>query len=228
MTCGFKGTILASKSSGRGGWNFVLHADRTDNTHHAHEIAGFATLSINDEWAIDLDEISASHLMLSVRTPDQRRHDGRACLDSALFNLISGLFGPHTLGRLSIHLRVTSTSVYKMESCSNMDVGGHRKTAALYPEPAYTPRGKIRIATVGAGFSGLIFAYKLQHEQPEFQDLVDHTILEARADLGGTWLVNRYPGVQCDVPAHIYVSYSHSTRADGLLDSWLIRIGLSL
>ncbi|KIW38523.1 uncharacterized protein PV06_09479 [Exophiala oligosperma] len=91
-----------------------------------------------------------------------------------------------------------------MESCSNMDVGGHRKTAALYPEPAYTPRGKIRIATVGAGFSGLIFAYKLQHEQPEFQDLVDHTILEARADLGGTWLVNRYPGVQCDVPAHIY------------------------
>lgn len=70
---------------------------------------------------------------------------------------------------------------------------------------AFTPRRKVKIVTVGAGFSALIFAHKLQHQHPEFQDLVEHQILEVRDDIGGTWLVNRYPGVQCDVPAHVYV-----------------------
>ena len=69
---------------------------------------------------------------------------------------------------------------------------------------AWTPRKKLRLVTVGAGFSRLLFAHKLQHEFSEMQDLVEHAIYEAREDIGGTWLCNRYPGVQCDVPAHIY------------------------
>lgn len=77
---------------------------------------------------------------------------------------------------------------------------------------AFTPRRKVSIVTIGAGFSSLILAHKLQHQQPEFQDFVTHKIFEARADIGGTWLVNRYPGVQCDVPAHIYVSHSSNHR----------------
>jgi cation diffusion facilitator CzcD-associated flavoprotein CzcO len=75
----------------------------------------------------------------------------------------------------------------------------------LHREPAFTPRRKLKIVTVGAGFSALIFAHKLQHERPEFQHLVTHKIFELRNDIGGTWLINRYPGVQCDVPAHVYV-----------------------
>lgn len=70
---------------------------------------------------------------------------------------------------------------------------------------AYTPR-KIRVVTIGAGFSGLLIAHKFQHRFPELQDIVEHKIFEARKDVGGTWLVNTYPGVQCDVPSHIYVS----------------------
>ncbi|RVX75122.1 hypothetical protein B0A52_01399 [Exophiala mesophila] len=69
---------------------------------------------------------------------------------------------------------------------------------------AFQPHRKLKIVTVGAGFSALIFAHKLQHEHSEFQDLVTHKIFESRNDIGGTWLVNRYPGVQCDVPAHVY------------------------
>lgn len=71
--------------------------------------------------------------------------------------------------------------------------------------PAYTPARKLRVITIGAGYSGLTLAHKLQHQQPDMQDLVDHTIFEARDDIGGTWLVNTYPGVICDVPSHIYV-----------------------
>ncbi|OOQ89761.1 putative flavin-binding monooxygenase [Penicillium brasilianum] len=33
---------------------------------------------------------------------------------------------------------------------------------------------------------------------------MDLSIYEKNSDVGGTWLENRYPGVACDVPAHIY------------------------
>jgi hypothetical protein len=75
---------------------------------------------------------------------------------------------------------------------------------------AYNPR-KVKVITIGAGFSGLLMAHKFQHRFPEMQDIVQHTIFEARSDVGGTWLANHYPGVQCDVPAHIYVSFSRPT-----------------
>ncbi|CAI4212651.1 unnamed protein product [Parascedosporium putredinis] len=67
----------------------------------------------------------------------------------------------------------------------------------LNPEFAYASR-KIKVVTIGAGFSGLLVAHKFQHRFPEMRDIVEHTIFEARADVGGTWLANNYPGVQCD------------------------------
>jgi len=75
---------------------------------------------------------------------------------------------------------------------------------SLNQQYAYTAR-KLKVITIGAGFSGLILAHKFQHRFPEMQDIIENTIYEARSDIGGTWLVNHYPGVQCDVPAHIYV-----------------------
>lgn len=33
---------------------------------------------------------------------------------------------------------------------------------------------------------------------------MEHVIYEKNEDVGGTWFENRYPGVMCDVPAHIY------------------------
>lgn len=76
-------------------------------------------------------------------------------------------------------------------------------TIPLNQEYAYTPR-KLRVITIGAGFSGLLIAHKIQHRFPELRDYVEHKIFEMRSDVGGTWLINTYPGVQCDVPAHIY------------------------
>jgi len=75
----------------------------------------------------------------------------------------------------------------------------------LNPEFAYTPQ-KVKVITIGSGFSGLLIAHKFQHRFPEIRDIVEHTIFEARSEVGWTWLENNYPGVQCDVPAHIYVS----------------------
>ena len=67
----------------------------------------------------------------------------------------------------------------------------------------------MRIVTIGAGFSGLILAHKIQHEHVnDMQYLVDHVIYEAKDVVGGTWVNNTYPGVQCDVPSVIYVGDS--------------------
>ena len=49
-------------------------------------------------------------------------------------------------------------------------------------------------------------AYKIHHEHHLIEkDIVsEYRIYEAHEEMGGTWLVNTYPGVACDVPAHIY------------------------
>lgn len=81
----------------------------------------------------------------------------------------------------------------------------------LYKKPMRTPTRKIRIVVMGAGISAMNLAYKLYHEHklarsnddPD-DDMVELTIYDTNEELGGTWLVNTYPGVACDVPAHIY------------------------
>ena len=56
-----------------------------------------------------------------------------------------------------------------------------------------------RIVIVGAGMSGLCQAILL--DRAGFSDV---TILEKSDRLGGTWRDNRYPGLTCDVPSHLY------------------------
>lgn len=60
----------------------------------------------------------------------------------------------------------------------------------------------VRIAIVGAGFSGIAAA--LQLHKAGHRDIV---VYERAADVGGTWFANTYPGVACDAPSHVY-SYS--------------------
>lgn len=74
----------------------------------------------------------------------------------------------------------------------------------LHNIPAYSAPRRIRVITIGAGFSGLIFAHKIRYEHPEMEEMMTNTIFESRSDIGGTWLANSYPGVRCDVPSHIY------------------------
>jgi cation diffusion facilitator CzcD-associated flavoprotein CzcO len=57
----------------------------------------------------------------------------------------------------------------------------------------------VRIAIVGAGFSGLGMAIRLKQA-----GIDDFVVLERAHDVGGTWRDNIYPGCQCDVPSHLY------------------------
>ena len=71
----------------------------------------------------------------------------------------------------------------------------------LYRKPMRTPRRKLRIVAIGAGISSLMLAHKMynEHRLIERGIVEELCIYEANEDLGGTWLVNTYPGVACDV-----------------------------
>ncbi|KAK3367748.1 flavin-binding monooxygenase [Podospora didyma] len=73
-----------------------------------------------------------------------------------------------------------------------------RSESIVLDQPIFKPR-PIRVIVVGAGISGIAFAYKAQ-----FLENVEFVIYEKNADVGGTWLESRYPGCSCDIPAHSY------------------------
>lgn len=66
----------------------------------------------------------------------------------------------------------------------------------------------MRFAVVGAGMAGILSAIKLR--EAGFDDF---TVYEKAARVGGTWRENRYPGIACDVPSHLY-SYSFAPNPD--------------
>ncbi|KAF8645084.1 hypothetical protein AX16_008142 [Volvariella volvacea WC 439] len=59
---------------------------------------------------------------------------------------------------------------------------------------------RLKIICIGAGASGLIFAYKLQRSFSNF-DLI---VYEKNPGVTGTWFENKYPGCACDVASHAY------------------------
>lgn len=134
------------------------------------------------------------------------------------------LFGQHHLGSNGpaattvfpkAPLNGTKTSAPPVVNVDNMPTTFSDSSVKSHPDrsnisiplnnqPSFKPR-KLRAIIIGAGYSGLTLAHKLRYQHPEMEDIVDYKIFEARSEIGGTWLVNTYPGVQCDVPAHIYV-----------------------
>jgi cation diffusion facilitator CzcD-associated flavoprotein CzcO len=53
---------------------------------------------------------------------------------------------------------------------------------------------RLKVVTIGAGLSGIQMAYHIQKHTQN----VEHVIYEKNANLGGTWLENRYPGMDID------------------------------
>ena len=71
---------------------------------------------------------------------------------------------------------------------------------------ARPPEG-FKVLIVGAGLSGIALGAKLGELG------YDYEVIEKNADVGGTWWINRYPGVGVDTPSHYY-SYSFDINPD--------------
>ncbi|MEC9346660.1 MAG: NAD(P)/FAD-dependent oxidoreductase [Pseudomonadota bacterium] len=75
----------------------------------------------------------------------------------------------------------------------------------LPPAPRKLAAGQLPVLVVGAGASGIAMGATLL-------DLgIPFTIVEKNAEVGGTWLENRYPGCGVDTPNHAY-SFSWGER----------------
>jgi cation diffusion facilitator CzcD-associated flavoprotein CzcO len=73
-------------------------------------------------------------------------------------------------------------------------------TQAHQPAAAAKPGQRDpRIVIVGAGVAGIAAAHVF--EQAGFTNF---SILEKGSDVGGVWHWNRYPGLRCDIPSHMY------------------------
>src|SRR5215469_7004238 len=66
----------------------------------------------------------------------------------------------------------------------------------------------VRVAIIGAGFSGLGAGVRLRQA-----GVSDFVIVERAGAVGGTWRDNSYPGCTCDVPSHLY-SFSFAPNPD--------------
>jgi cation diffusion facilitator CzcD-associated flavoprotein CzcO len=65
----------------------------------------------------------------------------------------------------------------------------------------------VGVAIIGAGIAGLGLALRLADAGRD-----DVVVLERSDGVGGTWHDNTYPGVACDIPAHLY-SFSFAPNA---------------
>jgi cation diffusion facilitator CzcD-associated flavoprotein CzcO len=56
------------------------------------------------------------------------------------------------------------------------------------------------VIIIGAGISGINAAYRLQQGLPDYS----YSILEGRAEIGGTWSLFKYPGIRSDSDLHTF------------------------
>lgn len=72
------------------------------------------------------------------------------------------------------------------------------------------PEGRrhLRYAIIGAGMAGVLAGIRLNQDGD-----TDYTIYEKGDSIGGTWRENRYPGLTCDVPSHVY-TYTFAPNPD--------------
>ncbi|KAI1496944.1 hypothetical protein F5X99DRAFT_47158 [Biscogniauxia marginata] len=91
---------------------------------------------------------------------------------------------------------VNGLNTYPIES---QDLSSRFRTLDLVDRYIDEPR-KLRVIVIGAGIAGLIAGVLLPAKVPG----IELTIIEKNEDVGGTWFENVYPGVRCDIPAHVY------------------------
>ena len=85
------------------------------------------------------------------------------------------------------------------ESRIDLQLDSQLKATSTHEPSPSAPAKLPRVVIIGAGMSGLLAAIKLREAGNE-----NFIICEKKADVGGVWRDNTYPGLKCDVPAHMF------------------------
>ncbi|MFE7812995.1 flavin-containing monooxygenase [Streptomyces sp. NPDC057433] len=70
----------------------------------------------------------------------------------------------------------------------------------------------VDVAVVGGGFGGILAGARLRQ-----RGVRSVRVVETGGDFGGTWYWNRYPGIHCDIEAHVYLPMLDET---GYVPEW--------
>ncbi|KND39652.1 flavin-containing monooxygenase [Streptomyces acidiscabies] len=70
----------------------------------------------------------------------------------------------------------------------------------------------VDVAVVGGGFGGILAGAHLRR-----RGVAKVRVVEKGGDFGGTWYWNRYPGIHCDIEAHVYLPMLDET---GYVPEW--------
>ncbi|KAI8656424.1 hypothetical protein LRP88_11729 [Fusarium phalaenopsidis] len=88
-------------------------------------------------------------------------------------------------------------------------MNGHTESPFQLDGQAVDDAKPIRVFIIGAGVSGIALYIRILQHVPNAKI----TIVDKNPELGGTWYENRYPGVACDIPSHVYqYSFAPNTR----------------
>lgn len=93
-----------------------------------------------------------------------------------------------------LHNSQPNGSDHSLTPANRVSKGEKPENWVLCADQAAYTRRKLKIICVGAGYSGLTLAHKIDHEL-KLSDVIDLTIYEKNPEVGGTWFVNTYPGV---------------------------------
>jgi cyclohexanone monooxygenase len=69
----------------------------------------------------------------------------------------------------------------------------------------------LSVGIIGAGPGGLALGILLARA-----DFHDFTIFDREDDVGGTWRINTYPGLACDVKSHLYSKAVSAVDGDAI------------
>ncbi|MEI9888776.1 MAG: NAD(P)/FAD-dependent oxidoreductase [Rhizomicrobium sp.] len=146
-------------------------------------------------------------------TPEQRA-DTKALAFAALKKLRDGtaMIAPlpsdtvHTMMSFVAGAEIPERYIAFLEEELALDDKDHKAVHGLDEIPA-AKKHDFRVLIIGAGMSGLLAAIRMK------QAGIDYVVVEKNKDVGGTWMVNSYPGCRVDNPNHLY-SYSFEPNHD--------------
>lgn len=109
---------------------------------------------------------------------------------------IAGVDAPRGFtGRLRLQEHISDTKANDADQSSNEHPGHFDANV----DSVTTDRPSPKIVIIGAGMSGILAAIKLREA-----GMSNIVICEKRNEVGGVWRDNTYPGLKCDVPAHMF------------------------
>jgi 4-hydroxyacetophenone monooxygenase len=160
---------------------------------------------LRTEWTPTYVPLSRGDPGLPAEVQDDIRSQAKAALKAYLADPKVALPAPDTATLRRMMDFVAGAPIpaeYVDFLLDELAIDGHSSKDPKFDAPKVREGArKLKVLVIGAGMSGLLTAIRLSQAGLAFE------VIESNPDVGGTWLVNTYPGCRVDNSNHMY-SYS--------------------